>query len=214
MKSASKGMLMETLSIAGLLGLMLRQADMFGGTEVSAGKVVEYGANHTKLSESLSLTLGENETIADYLVEEAGLAEIPPVLQGSAGNTYAQTAESDHGSSTTFFTIDDGGNQIPGYAETEIFEGENLRMMRAVKTHSVSMVKTHTVRTVKTHSVRTVKTHSVKTVKTHSARTVKTYSARTVKTYSARTVKTHTVKTAAIQFASPIAVIEEGVAGQ
>ena len=38
--------------------------DMLGGTEVSAGKIVEYGANHTKLSESLSLTLGENETIA------------------------------------------------------------------------------------------------------------------------------------------------------
>ena len=97
---------------------------MLGGTEVSAGKVVEYGANHTKLSESLSLTLGENETIASYLVEEADLAEIPPVLQGSAGNTYAQTAESDHGSSTTYFTIDDGGNyQILGYADTQVFEG-------------------------------------------------------------------------------------------
>ena len=98
---------------------------MLGGTEVSAGKIVEYGANHIKLSESLSLTLGEDETIADYLVEEADLAEIPPVLQGSAGNTYAQTAESDYGSSTTFFTIDDDENyQILGYAETQVSEGQ------------------------------------------------------------------------------------------
>ena len=32
--------------------------------------------------------------------------------------------ESDHGSSTTYFTIDDGGNyQILGYADTQVFEG-------------------------------------------------------------------------------------------
>ena len=69
--------------------------EMLGGTEVSEGKIVEYGANHIKLSESLSLTLGQDETIEDYLVAEADLAEIPLVLQGSEGNTYAQTEENE-----------------------------------------------------------------------------------------------------------------------
>ena len=82
-----------------------------GGTEVSEGKIVEYGANHTKLSESLSLTLGDGETIEDYLVAEADLAEIPLVLQGPEGNTYAQTDENEFGSETTFFTIDDEENK-------------------------------------------------------------------------------------------------------
>ena len=62
--------------------------EMLGGTEVSAGKIVEYGANHTKLSESLSITLGQGETIADYLVEEAELDGVPQTLQGTTA-TYA-----------------------------------------------------------------------------------------------------------------------------
>ena len=90
--------------------------DMLGGTEVSAGKIVEYGANHTKLSESLSLTLDEDETIADYLVAEEDLDGIPQTLQGTTA-TYAITQNYDMGSETTYFTIDDdGNNQILGYA--------------------------------------------------------------------------------------------------
>ena len=90
--------------------------EMLGGTEVSAGKIVEYGANHTKLSESLSLTLGEDETIEDYLVAEADLEGVPQTLQGTTA-TYAITQNYDMGSETTYFTIDDdGNNQILGYA--------------------------------------------------------------------------------------------------
>ena len=70
-------------------------------------------------------TLGEGEVIEDYLVEEADLAEIPPVLQGSAGNTYSQTTESDYRKATTFFTIDDMETTRSLGAETETFEGEN-----------------------------------------------------------------------------------------
>ena len=90
--------------------------DMLGGTEVSAGKIVEYGANHTKLSGSLSITLGEGETIEDYLVAEAELEGVPQTLQGTTA-TYAITQNYDMGSQTTYFTIDeDGNNQILGYA--------------------------------------------------------------------------------------------------
>ena len=90
--------------------------DMLGGTEVSAGKIVEYGANHTKLSESLSITLGDGETIEDYLVAEAELEGLPETLQGTTA-TYASTQNYDMGSQTTYFTIDDdGNNQILGYS--------------------------------------------------------------------------------------------------
>ena len=90
--------------------------NMLGGTEISAGKIVEYGANHTKLSESLSLTLGANETIAQYLVAEEDLEGVPQTLQGTIA-TYADTQFNDMSSETTYFTIDDGGNyQILGYA--------------------------------------------------------------------------------------------------
>ena len=79
----------------------------------------------TELSKSLSLTLGDGETVEDYLVAEADLAEIPLVLQGSEGNTYAQTDENDLGSEITFFTIDDEENkQILGYAEIQDIESQ------------------------------------------------------------------------------------------
>ena len=88
---------------------------MLGGTEVSAGKIVEYGANHTKLSQSLSITLGDGETIEDYLVAEAELEGLPETLQGTTA-TYASTQNYDV-VQTTYFTIDDdGNNQILGYS--------------------------------------------------------------------------------------------------
>ena len=66
--------------------------ELISGTETRDGITTTYGAGWIELSKSLSLDLGANETIAQYLVAEEDLAEIPPVLQGSAGNTYAQTA--------------------------------------------------------------------------------------------------------------------------
>ena len=55
----AKGRWWQPLLTAGPFRFDAETGDMLGGTEVSAGKIVEYGANHTKLSESLSLTLDE-----------------------------------------------------------------------------------------------------------------------------------------------------------
>ena len=99
--------------------------EIISGTETRDGVTTTFGPGMTELSKSLSLTLGDGETVEDYLVAEADLAEIPLVLQGSEGNTYAQTDENDLGSEMTFFTIDDEENkQILGYAEIQDIESQ------------------------------------------------------------------------------------------
>ena len=65
------------------------RGEIISGTETRDGVTTTFGAGMTELSKSLSLTLGDGETVED-LVAEADLAEIPLVLQGSEGNTYEE----------------------------------------------------------------------------------------------------------------------------
>ena len=120
--------------------------EMLGGTEISGSTIVEYGANHIKLSESLNLEVDE-AGLAEMLVDADSLSEVPPILQNASGDTYAEVVEGVNGANSTYFKVDASGNfEILGYAETRVMEGYQKQNKWRVKAVKASLVKVKAVK--------------------------------------------------------------------